>query len=121
MYEKLSQNSERLRICAADEAAALLRDLAEPRPVGDSVKSALRRAARTVGISSSRVKSIWYREARRIDASEMDAIREAAQRRREQVGKLVSIAAAVESSDLDRESIARFVDMLRKLGARDNP
>ena len=34
-----------------DEAAALLRQVAEPRPVGDSVKAAIGRSARRLGFS----------------------------------------------------------------------
>jgi hypothetical protein len=62
------------------EAAELVRMAAEPRPVGDSVKAAIRRASNRLGWSHARVKNIWYREARRIDAHEMDALRGLAQR-----------------------------------------
>jgi hypothetical protein len=62
------------------EAAELVRQAAEPRPVGDSVKAAIRRAANKLGWPHSRVKNVWYREARRIDAHEMDALRGLAQR-----------------------------------------
>ena len=72
-----------------DQAAALMREIAEPAPVGDSVKAAITRAARAISrflpltepMSYGRAENIWRREARRIDAAEMDAIRAAHERR----------------------------------------
>lgn len=63
---------------AVAEAASLLRQVAEPRPVGDTVKAAINRAARRVAIRPSRVEDIWREEAKAIRAEEMDAIRRAA-------------------------------------------
>lgn len=66
------------------EASILLRRVAEPRPVGDTVKAAITRAAKRVSkhmrqpMSPSRAEDIWRREARRLDSEEMDAIRAAA-------------------------------------------
>lgn len=70
---------------AVAEASCLLKQIAEPRPVGDSVKQAIDRAARRVSrylspaMRSSRAEDIWRQEARAIRAEEMDAIRKAAQ------------------------------------------
>jgi hypothetical protein len=58
-----------------DEARALVRKCAEPRPAGDLVKAAIYRASRRLGMPFSRTRCIWYREARRIDAAEMDQLR----------------------------------------------
>jgi hypothetical protein len=57
------------------EAQALVRQCAEPRPVGDSIKSAINRAARRLGFGPSRTRKLWYGNAQRIDAHEMDHLR----------------------------------------------
>jgi hypothetical protein len=61
-----------------EEARNLVKRCAEPRPVGDSVKAAINRAAKRLGFTYSRTKDIWYCGARRIDASEMDRLRRSA-------------------------------------------
>jgi hypothetical protein len=61
-----------------EEARNLVRSCAEPRPVGDSVKVAIDRAADRLGFTYSRTKDIWYGDARRIDAREMDILRRGA-------------------------------------------
>ena len=61
-----------------DEAEDLVRRCAEPRPAGDKVKAAVIRASRRLGFSFSRTKDIWYRNARRINATEMDQLRRTA-------------------------------------------
>jgi len=63
---------------AIDEAQILVRRCAEPRPVGDNVKAAIVRASRRLGFPFTRTKDIWYRNARRIDATEMDQLRRTA-------------------------------------------
>lgn len=60
------------------EAAKLIRCVAGPRRVDDTIKRAIHRAARRLGWSASRAKDVWYLAARRIDAEEMDALRKAA-------------------------------------------
>jgi hypothetical protein len=61
-----------------EEAQALIRQCAEPRPAGDRVKAAVRRASRRLDLPFSRTRDIWYGDARRIDAREMDRLRQAA-------------------------------------------
>lgn len=78
MFE--NQSGKR-KMSSAREASALVRQIAEPRPVGDSVKSAIGRAARRLGFSFSRTKDIWYAHARRIHAEEIDQLRGQAARR----------------------------------------
>jgi hypothetical protein len=63
-----------------DEAQALVRQCAEPRPAGDLVKSAIRRAAQLLDMPFARTRDIWYGDARRVDADEMDHLRRAAER-----------------------------------------
>lgn len=59
----------------SSEAAALVRQWAGRRGCSDSVKALIRRAARRLGFSYSRTKSLWYREAKSVLANEMDALR----------------------------------------------
>jgi hypothetical protein len=61
-----------------EEARTLVRQCAEPCPAGDSVKAAIRRASRRLDLSFSRTRNMWYGDARRIDAQEMDRLRQAA-------------------------------------------
>jgi len=74
-----------------DEAQILVRRCAEPRPAGDQVKAAVRRAAQRLGIPFSRVRDIWYGDARRIDAGEMDKLRQEAEK-----AELAQAVAAIE-------------------------
>lgn len=60
------------------EASHLLRRVAEPRPVGDSIKAAITRAARRCGLRPGRAEDLWRCEARQVKSEEMDAIRRAA-------------------------------------------
>jgi hypothetical protein len=64
-----------------------LRELAEPRPVGDTVGAAIRRACRTAGLPASRTFNIWYGRARRIDAHEAERINAALELKREAVAQ----------------------------------
>lgn len=81
---KHTEKSEVVFMNAVAGASSLLRRVAEPRPVGDSVKQAINRAARRVSrflpspMGYSRAEGIWRQEARAIRAEEMDAIRRAA-------------------------------------------
>jgi len=61
-----------------------LKELAEPRPVGDLVKAAIGRAARITGLSYTRAFDVWYGKARRIDAHEANRIEQALQNKREE-------------------------------------
>jgi hypothetical protein len=44
------------------------------------VKAAIRRASRRLGLPFSRARDIWYGDARRIDAEEMDKLRQEAEK-----------------------------------------
>jgi hypothetical protein len=74
-----------------DEAMILVRRCAEPSPAGDPVKAAVRRASRQVQIPFVRARAIWYGEARRIDAEEMDRLRRGAEK-----ADLAQALAAIE-------------------------
>jgi len=79
-----TEKTEREPMSSIAEASILLRQVAEPRPVGDTVKAAITRASRRVSrflmqpMTSGRAEDIWRRQARLIRAEEMDAIRKAA-------------------------------------------
>jgi hypothetical protein len=106
---------------SSSEAMALIKRCAEPRPVNDYASEAINRAAVRLGFAPGRAKSIWYGEARRIDAREMDRLRA--------VADAVEIEAAVHSiaalrrrmslsnSPLSREVVDRLDDCLRTLGS----
>jgi hypothetical protein len=64
------------------DAAASLRELAEPWEPGDKVKAAIDRAARRVGLTYWRAFDIWYGKARRIETFEAEAIAAALDRKR---------------------------------------
>lgn len=63
---------------SVEEARVLVRRCAEPCQAGESIKSALRRVAHRLQFSHVRTRALWYGEARRIDAREMDRLREVA-------------------------------------------
>lgn len=104
----------------ADEAKVLVRRCAEPCPAGDSVKEAIRRASGRLGFSFSRTQDIWYGEARRIDAREMDQLRAVADaaeialaiRSIETLHRRVSVS----NSPMSREIMHRLDACLRTLG-----
>lgn len=104
-----------------DEARDLVQRCAEPRPVGDSVKSAINRAARRLGFNCSRTKDLWYGDARRIDAREMDQLRLVAEQTElaSAVGyvELVRKKMLASRSASDREAAAALGAALRALGA----
>ena len=63
---------------AISEALTLVRCCAEPRLAGESVKAAIRRASQRLDFPFTRTKDLWYGDARRIDAGEMDRLRQEA-------------------------------------------
>jgi hypothetical protein len=63
---------------SVEEARILVRRCAEPCQAGESIKSALRRVTHRLQFSHIRTRALWYGEARRIDAREMDRLREVA-------------------------------------------
>lgn len=65
-----------------DEMRNLVRQAAEPARPGESVKAAIGRAARVLGLSHGRVKRYWYGEIQVPPAHEVDAARAALSGRR---------------------------------------
>ena len=74
-----------------EEAKILVRRCAEPRPAADQTKAAIRRASQRLDIPFSRVRDVWYGDARRIDAEEMDRLRRGAEK-----AELAQAVAAIE-------------------------
>lgn len=65
-----------------EEMRNLVRQAAEPARAGESVKAAIGRAARLLGLSHGRVKRYWYGEILVLPAHEVDAVRNALSGRR---------------------------------------
>jgi hypothetical protein len=86
-------------LSSACEASVLVRRVAEPRVVGDSVKAAIRRAARRLGWRFSRTRDVWYGRARRIDAEELDTLRRATAEARDTLIYLVALRDALAVTD----------------------
>jgi hypothetical protein len=68
-------NSGQCSSVSVKEAQSLVRRCAEPRTAGESVKAAIRRVCRRLDLPFTRTRDIWYGDARRIDAGEMDRLR----------------------------------------------
>lgn len=66
---------EALAAASREEAARLLRASILPRGVDETIKACITRAAKQLGWPVGRTQDIWRREAARIDAFEMDALR----------------------------------------------
>jgi hypothetical protein len=119
--EKSVNRAEVFLMSAVAEAACLLRQLAEPRPVGDTIKAAINRAARRVRLSPGRTEDIWRQEARAVRAEEMDAIRravteEARSEYKRLVNRIASIEATLREGDQDFHCFDR--DALRDIRSR---
>lgn len=77
MFNKSSENSD---LSDVAQASALIREVA---PVeGATIGERIQRAARKLGWRHSRAREIWYEQARRIDAREMDQLRRTTEARK---------------------------------------
>jgi len=139
MSEFPSENQENRTECgvvfmsAVAEASHLLRRVAEPRPIGDSVKQAIARAARRCGLSFTRTEDLWRQEARRVDAEEMDRIRRAANKHnaaqeakaRDELSELRDRLARLEArllstdEDFHRPDVDALGELVRRSGGMD--
>lgn len=103
---------------AVAEAAQHLREMSEPWAAGETLKGVLNRVTRRVNdigmrrkliaspIKASRIEDLWRREARRIDAEEMDAIRAAH-----------ALTKAANDEKAHNEARAEYADITAKLAA----
>jgi hypothetical protein len=98
------------------QASALVQDVVSVN-AGASVSERIRAAARKLGWDFSRTRDVWYEQARRIDAHEMDQLRAARRARqleeaRKAHAELTQLIAGMEAAltrideDFHRESIA---------------
>ena len=74
LHNRCKGSHMHLERCLA-EARLIVREAAEPASPGDSVKSAIRRAARRLGLTAARAHGHWYGRVRWVPAHEMDALR----------------------------------------------
>jgi hypothetical protein len=75
----LPKLSPTARTNTVEEARILVKRCADPCSAGETYKGAIRRAAQRLRFSFIRTRAVWYGEARRIDASEMDRLRQVAE------------------------------------------
>ncbi len=120
-FEMSEKSFEIVEMSSVTEASVLVRRVAGPRDTGESVKVAIARAARMLGFDYSRTKSLWYRNARRIDAAEMDRLRDRAARqdRDRAVATMVELRSRLAATDAEfhRPTIAALDSALRGMGA----
>lgn len=102
---------------AQAEARTLVELIAGPMRLGENVKSALARVARSTGLGDRRVRGIWNGEARRIEAEEMDRLRQVAldARTREEAdlayrAHLARLRACQEALRVPRQDAGRDLD-----------
>jgi len=91
-------------LIVAIEMQSITRRAAEPWLPGDSVKAAIGRAARALGIGYRRARSFWYCENVSVRAFEADQLRSAelamlAQRQRRLTHELATIRARLDAAD----------------------
>jgi len=98
-----------------DEARALIRQCAEPCKARELVKEAIFRASRRLEMPLSRARDIWYGDARRIDANEMDRLRRGAEE-----AKIARAFAALEFLN-DRAVASSSDEAIKQLRARCSP
>jgi transposase-like protein len=87
-----------------EEAQQIVRLAAEPAVPGESVKSAIGRAARALGLTYARARGLWYRQARLISAEEADALRLARmQLNRQRAARIRAELAVLEAEEFSHE------------------
>ncbi len=126
-------SSESNRVSVLVEAQGLVRSLAEPRPAGDKIKEALRRAARKLPQwSPNRVRDVWNADERvRVRAEELEELRVAARVTKEEraaghelaelrnrIGRLERLLVSTDP-DFHRENLAGLREQARGLGGAD--
>jgi hypothetical protein len=117
-----NDQSENAAMSSVAEASELLRHVAGPREADDSVKALVRRASHRLRWSFSRTRDIWYRNARRIDAAEMDKLRAEARRVEIEImrARLLVLRNSLASTDpqFHCETIDALERALRDMGCQ---
>lgn len=103
---------------SVSEASFLIRQVAEPRPVGDSIKAAIGRAAERLQWPWVRVKKIWYAEAQRIDSQEMDELRRFARKQAVQF-EIIADALLEKDAEFFGEHAAVYRSIARQIRGQD--
>jgi hypothetical protein len=122
MSNKASESSD---LSDVAEASELVREVAPVQ--GATIRERILFAARKLGWRYSRTRDVWYEQARRIDAGEMDQLRrtmdarklqEATNEYRDLRARIARIEAALLASDEDfhRPQIDALQQSLRGLG-----
>jgi hypothetical protein len=99
----------------ASEMQSITRNAAGPWQPGDSVKAAIGRAARALGINYRRARSFWYGESVAVRATEADRMRAAEtlmlkQRRQRLEQELATIKAKLDAADQAEAGAAADLD-----------
>ena len=107
---------------AAVEAKSLLKDIAGPLSLGETLKVVFPRIARKCGLSERRVKSIWHMQARAIRADELAAIKAAARKQEVIADETVSdrlLRVEQRLSAIDPDFYREHVAALRHMAGRN--
>ncbi len=121
MSEKLSERSEMSDVAFA---SSLVRGVV-PASAGDTIGARIRAAAQRLGWPHSRTRDVWYQQARRIDAREMDQLRTARREVKEADHGIQELRArlarleaflAVADEDFHQPAIEDVRRSLRELG-----
>ena len=111
----MSSVAEDFSSAVRDEISALLKRLAEPVQVGETVKTCIRRAAERSGLTYNQARHGWYGEWKYIPAHVADQIRNrAAEHDRKLKQAAFETIRAMQASDpaLFRECIEELSDLL---------
>lgn len=93
------------------EMQGIVRRAAEPREPSDSVKAAIRRAARRLGLSHRRATTFWYGRSCAVRATEADRLREADLRLLKERGRRIeSELNGIRASIAAREGYVAALD-----------
>ena len=90
-----------------------MRELTEPRSVGDPVKAAIHRASRLCGLPYWRCFDIFYGKARKVEAHEITAIADALERKRELEAKNELAQLRLRLSRLEARMLSTDEDFYR--------
>jgi hypothetical protein len=117
--------SEITEMSSVAEASALLRSFVGDAPAGTKVKSLITSAAKAAGWTVTRAKDVWYGDARRIEAHEMDRLRSVAAKLEvdRTVNRLLVLRDGLAKTDPDfhRQTIDALERALRGMGREVEP
>jgi hypothetical protein len=140
MVQKLSRRhsemgefrSEDSKLSSLAEMQSLVHQTADFTAGSGNWKDRVQAAARALGFGWSRTKDLYYQDARRIDAEEMDRARTVVrklkdeQRRREAARHVAWLNSTLDhavssGADVDRADLAVVQRVLSRIGALDSP